>query len=356
MANKLIFCFDGTFHSSNTSRQYVDDESITNVLKLHILLGGQLINSTNAAVDSQRSFYYSGIGTYGGWLRRMWNVAFSPSSLDEKHILQEARKDLEEHYQRGTEIFVFGFSRGAAVGRIFAAELKQPVKFIGLFETVATSMISFGQQEDEQNSANVPFRNCTLGDHVERAVHLTAIDEQRTLLKPTLFNQDPRVSEVWFAGVHGDIGGGYWFDGLSDVTLEFMRKEAMLFGLKFLSAKKVNYEALAAQNPGDEDEEITHDDVAINPIVNGTLHEQHRGMLSVGDIILAPRVLAVNRKDAPSTLERDVPVIHHSVRERFYSASSYRPVALRNQRYRIMNPEGEVENELRLGVEGLRWY
>ena len=34
--------------------------------------------------------------------------------------------------------------------------------------------------------------------------------------------QPNRILEVWFPGVHSDIGGGYWLDGLSDLTLEFM--------------------------------------------------------------------------------------------------------------------------------------
>ena len=57
-------------------------------------------------------------------------------------------------------------------------------------------------------ASGVLFENGTLGEHVEKALHLVAIDEKRIMFQPTLFNKDERVEEVWFAGDHADIGGG----------------------------------------------------------------------------------------------------------------------------------------------------
>ena len=35
-------------------------------------------------------------------------------------------------------------------------------------------------------------------------------------------NAEDRVHELWFAGAHSDVGGGYYFDGLADTTLRYM--------------------------------------------------------------------------------------------------------------------------------------
>ena len=36
----IVFSFDGTGNEPSDAREFVEDESITNVLKLHLLLGG----------------------------------------------------------------------------------------------------------------------------------------------------------------------------------------------------------------------------------------------------------------------------------------------------------------------------
>jgi hypothetical protein len=71
-----------------------------------------------------------------------------------------------------------------------------------------------------------------LPDIVEKAVHLVAIDDFRSPFRPTLFNEDPRVTEIWCPGVHSDIGGGYYHDGLSDIALKVMKLAAEKAGMK----------------------------------------------------------------------------------------------------------------------------
>ena len=81
---KLIFCFDGTGNEAedaNSSRSLlglggIKDASITNILKLHLLLGGNL--KTHPIGQAQMSFYYSGVGTYGGLLQKIRNRIFAP--------------------------------------------------------------------------------------------------------------------------------------------------------------------------------------------------------------------------------------------------------------------------------------
>jgi uncharacterized protein (DUF2235 family) len=65
--------------------------------------------------------------------------------------------------------------------------------------------------------------------------HAVSINERRVKFKPALFLTDPRrqvdayIKEVWFAGNHGDIGGGWPSDRnnfqLSDMALKWMVEE-----------------------------------------------------------------------------------------------------------------------------------
>jgi uncharacterized protein (DUF2235 family) len=47
-----------------------------------------------------------------------------------------------------------------------------------------------------------------------------------------------RISQVWFTGVHSDIGGGYPQDGLSYVTFDWMLDRAHAYGLKYLDEQR----------------------------------------------------------------------------------------------------------------------
>lgn len=353
---KMIFCFDGTSNDPEDAGDFFFDTSISNVLKIHAMLGGSLTSKkiSEAGIKGQQSFYYSGVGTRGGWLRKILNAALSPTYLEMEDILDEAKKDLKK-YNDGDEIYIFGFSRGAAIARIFAAKHigNHKVKFLGLFDTVAAIRNSLDLKRGTFPASEILFENCTLGKSVEKALHLLAIDEKRLAFQPTLFNKDKkRISEIWFAGVHSDIGGGYWFDGLSDITLQYMLNQAKLEGLIFLKPSQIKYSTLKdvdKEYKGDEDA-ICKDDIAVLPLANGVLHEQQRSGLAAKT--LAPRYIRVNVKDEPS---KDIPVLHHTVAERFQHTPEYRPYALRNRKFQILNKDGELSS-IYTGIEGLRKY
>ena len=334
---KLIFCFDGTCNDPSDSGDFFSDSSISNVLKMHALFGGQLKNMGQKHKDApgQHSFYYSGIGTRGSWLRQKVNSMFAPPGADMDDILKEARKHLKRHYKKGDEIFVFGFSRGAAIARMFAAKhvQKREVKLLGVFDTVAATKNSLDLRKGTYPASGIVFENGTISAHVKKAVHLVSIDEKRVLFQPTLFNKDKRVEEMWLAGVHSDVGGGYWFDGLSDIALQIMIDRAEAEGLKVLDAGKLDYDVLAMDEEEDADK-ICQDDINIKPLATGIMHEQIRSG-AAGKITLAPRLVRVNVNDKPS--KKDVPIIHESVQERFAKVAGYRPYALRNIMYRLSN-------------------
>jgi len=85
------------------------------------------------------------------------------------------------------------------------------------------------------------FFDPILGSNVRVARHAVSIDERRGDFIPTLW--DPKetadMKQVWFAGVHSDVGGGYkpTREGklLSDIPLAWMAREAEGFDLQFES-------------------------------------------------------------------------------------------------------------------------
>jgi len=76
------------------------------------------------------------------------------------------------------------------------------------------------------------------GTHqIENAYHALAIDERRKPFQPTLWEAQgipgQTLEQVWFAGVHTNIGGGYEKDGLANCAFQWMLKKAEANGLEF---------------------------------------------------------------------------------------------------------------------------
>ncbi|OAF12455.1 hypothetical protein AYJ54_06410 [Bradyrhizobium centrolobii] len=103
------------------------------------------------------------------------------------------------------------------------------IEFLGLFDTVE----AFGVPIEELRVAidwaiwPISFRNHRLSPKVKHACHALALDDERTTFHPLRIDQsnlpaEQVVKEVWFAGVHSDIGGGYPECTLSFVPLVWM--------------------------------------------------------------------------------------------------------------------------------------
>ena len=145
------------------------------------------------------------------------------------------------------------------------------VRFVGVWDTVA----AYGLPIDELTHAvdlfiwplSMPDRD--LNPRVERAMHALAFDDERNTFHPQLWNEGPprrssgeapnagrpagaisseRLSQVWFAGVHSDVGGGYADDGLSYVPLEWMMTGAEQAGVQFCRDLWNDYRALSDEN------------------------------------------------------------------------------------------------------------
>ncbi len=332
---KLIFCFDGTCNEPDDVGDYLDDISISNILKLHIFLGGKLTphNGKSELIPNQHSFYYSGIGNRGNWLIRTINAAFAPAYGEMDDIITEAHNDLAQHYSPGDEVYIFGFSRGAAIARMFAAHLTMPVKFLGVFDTVAATRGSLDLNPNTFPASGIVFENDILAPHIVQALHILALDEQRLWLQPTLFNHDERIKEVWFAGGHSDIGGGYYFDGLSDICLQFML-DNIADELTVLSVDEIDYAAFKIPNSKDV---ISFDDLVIKPQVNGKIHTKlpsysHR-------FTRATRSVRVNVNELPSSY---LPIVHHSVVQRVHQLKEYQVHSLKGIYYQVLEPKGRL--------------
>ena len=341
MSKNIIFCFDGTSNHPNDAKQerewfglgQIEDNGITNILKLHVLFGGNLSNT--ASSNQQHSFYYSGVGTYGNKFQQLFNATFAPNNQDVGKIIRLAGQDLEKIYEKTDKIFIFGFSRGAAIARRFSSvinnyiDLKKgtkPIEFIGIFDTVAS--IGFPNLDSsEKPISDVVFENYAISPYIKKALHILALDENRIVFQPTLMHEEKRVTEVWFPGSHSDIGGGFWYDGLSDVTLKFMIDEIKRqFNINILPESDVDYDQLKKSNY-----EIDHEDVYVKPNHAGK-HHPHDRWYPIAKVTLATReVRAEEKNNNPQT----IPLLHPSVIDRIKDVIGYRPKALKGIKHQL---------------------
>ncbi|MEM6381300.1 MAG: DUF2235 domain-containing protein [Pseudomonadota bacterium] len=135
------------------------------------------------------------------------------------------------------------------------------VHFLGLFDTVA-SIIEAGQVGLRQGKYAFSHTNRSVA-HVRHAV---ALDERRTAFQPMLWPTGQKhrpdywhktseveqvAKELWFRGVHGDIGGGYpeGLSALAKIPLAWMINEATDCGLKF-TTNTVNSIVLGKERRG----------------------------------------------------------------------------------------------------------
>ena len=126
------------------------------------------------------------------------------------------------------------------------------VRFLGLWDTVAAYGLPIEEMTRGVNlwiwPLELPERE--LCKDVRRACHALSLDDERTTFHPVLWNErgevpaqpdengvrhtkDERISQVWFAGVHSNVGGGYPDDSLAHIPLCWMLDEAIACGLRY---------------------------------------------------------------------------------------------------------------------------
>ena len=148
--------------------------------------------------------------------------------------VRQAMERLENNLDAGdTAVDIVGFSRGAAIAMSFANEIaaKRPdviIRFVGVFDVVG----QFGLPGRFINAGHV----LTLPENVEICRHAMALDESRAFFPLTRLcdhkgNPAKTLVELWFRGVHSDVGGGNGNRGLNWVPLHWMFVNAQRVGV-----------------------------------------------------------------------------------------------------------------------------
>ena len=155
------------------------------------------------------------------------------------------RGDYETHWGKLWRILRGGSAAKATTTtdapEIPAGHQNVEITFLGLWDTVD----AYGLPVDELKRGldywmlglSFPDQNMSLV--VKRAAHALALDDKRRTFHPVLWNEkfeadllargiinEPRLKQVWFAGMHANVGGGYAKDGLAYVPLNWILQEA----------------------------------------------------------------------------------------------------------------------------------
>jgi uncharacterized protein (DUF2235 family) len=270
MSKNIIVCLDGTGNQLKAKGN-------TNVVGLYDLL--DLSDPTR-----QIAYYEPGVGTFSAqgawtpWAQRMTKLAGLAVGLGLRANLAGAYTWLMQEYEEDDRLFVFGFSRGAYTARALAGLLH----VIGLLRPGSENLVpyavgvyarnktwsrddwtqmhrfaaTFSRKVDGRTSVPVNFMG--LWDSVKAAGilrwnlrwlytrqipnvrtvrHAVSIDEKRRpyheyLITPPDKPPTPVIEEVWFAGVHSDVGGTFDDDPrLPQITLKWMVEGAATVGV-----------------------------------------------------------------------------------------------------------------------------
>ena len=213
MSKSILICISGTGQETADSK----DNAIDNPLKIAVR-GGWKGYAKPSDVEGQHVIYVPGIGTRESQ-KHIEGDRGAPAKIDAagnailapQEAVDARRAYILEQleiagYARGDTICITGFSRGAAEARQLAASFTKdsiPVRLLCCFDTVAQIG---GPDKSEWPDDGLLFEDDAVAESVEQAIHLVSIDEDRLTFPPTLMDHDDRVREVWFAGVHSDVG------------------------------------------------------------------------------------------------------------------------------------------------------
>jgi uncharacterized protein (DUF2235 family) len=136
-------------------------------------------------------------------------------------------------------------ARDAILERSHSAGVR--IRFIGVWDTVDAVGVPSRRIGEFLNSVvyRFKFRNYRLSNRVDRACQALAIDDERVTFHPLMWRPVPddadRITQVWFAGVHSNVGGGYPRQGMSLVTLDWMMARAEEQDLRFVPSVRDEY-------------------------------------------------------------------------------------------------------------------
>jgi uncharacterized protein (DUF2235 family) len=255
----IVVCCDGT------SNDFGNHNS--NVVKI--------FNVLEKNTPRQATYYDPGVGTPSTY------DAFNPVTRKIQYVLgqsfgyglnqniMDAYAFLMKTYEEGDRLYFFGFSRGAYTVRALAGLINTCGLLYAHSENlIAETMRIYHDRKAGEIAVNFKktfSRNCTIhflglwdtvssvgwvynpvtlqgtsnNESVVNVRHAIAIDERRAFFRQNLwgsrFEKQQDIRQVWFSGVHSDVGGSYPenVSNLSNISLEWMIVEAMGKGLLF---------------------------------------------------------------------------------------------------------------------------
>jgi uncharacterized protein (DUF2235 family) len=312
MSKRLVVCCDGTWETANV-------RELTNVAKIALAIAPE-----DPAGVEQRTYYQPGVGTR--WFDRYTGAIFG---LGVGQAVRDAYRYIVQNFEPGDELFLYGFSRGAFTARSLAGFIRNSgvlrrehidrldeayalyrsrkdtahprsveaqlfrrayshetrIRFIGVWDTVGALGIPLtGLPLVDLINDQWRFHDTDLSSTVDAAFHALAIDEHASLFRPTLWTpqqhapEHQRVEQVWFAGSHGDVGGGLRGHGLSDVALAWMVERSREYGLAFSPEDAAASEKSGAEKSGAEGSDAATD---ISPNPFGLLQLCHTGIFGL---------------------------------------------------------------------------
>lgn len=252
MGKNIIICFDGTGNKFGKNN--------TNIV--HTM---ELILKTNQQV----ACYDPGVGTvdlFGKARRNSISITLGKAfGYGINFNVLDGYKFLMRQFHPDDKLFIFGFSRGAFTARTLAGMLHK----CGLIEDRCYNLLPavsdlYFQQKNNKLAAQFKsifsrqckphfigiwdsveslgyflgkkFPDTVLNTDISYGYHAVAIDEKRKKFQVCLWDESKKkphqtIEQVWFPGVHADIGGWYDERGLSDITLIWLLEKAKQCGL-----------------------------------------------------------------------------------------------------------------------------
>jgi uncharacterized protein (DUF2235 family) len=266
---RIIVCADGTWNNQDQIDPSTGKRRPTNVTKMTRAVVPRAADGIEQVV-----YYHDGVGS-GDFLDRFTGGAFGDGI---ENNVRDLYRFLVYNYNAGDEIYLFGFSRGAFTVRTLAGFMNQvglvqkdddyfvpdlyacyehrtgpgtpeweaifkfiddprpcpPIRFIGVWDTVG-ALGAPGLLGQLLNRGKYKYHDVSLNPWIQNAFQALAIDERRKPFLPNLWSRPPgwpgQLEQVWFAGVHSNVGGGYKPDGLANEALHWMVEKAEHLGL-----------------------------------------------------------------------------------------------------------------------------
>jgi len=239
------------------------------------------------------------------------------------------------------------------------------IRFLGLWDTVAAYGMPVEEMARGINQWLWPWMlpDCFLDSRAIRACHALSVDDDRTTFHPTLWDEsrevplapdanrklllkNERISQVWFPGVHSNVGGGYPDDSVAQIPLIWILSEAQNAGLRFKAMPEANPQTYGHPNTAQDKDGRIYDP---RSGLGGYYRYGPRDLRALGEGLLArPGAAGFAR-------------IHESVLKRIQNrAHSYAPIGLPDK-YEVVTAAGEVlppvQNPYEIAAQATaRWH